>query len=333
MFDNLFEPVCEPAAHRLQGILVDGRYLVIDQRLKRNRLERRIWKRVITMKTKLTTLVLTTLIIWSTVFAADPAEYLGVVTVDSVQARPGQSFAVPVWLRGNNMEISALTIPLKFASPDLRLDSVVLNDVIWGADFSGIYLIDNNAQTVRITILPSDIAYPIPTVSAVDGIIARLYFSLDGLVAAGSIPIDSIYIDDILSNDVHLYTRIDVSNQSGSEIYQPGFLAGQIAVLDPTAVDDGLGAGNLPTEYELAQNYPNPFNPTTTISFSLPQAGAVKLEVFNILGQQVADLVNSRLEAGIHNVTFDAGNMPSGIYFYRLAHTEGVETRKMMLVK
>jgi len=89
----------------------------------------------------------------------------------------------------------------------------------------------------------------------------------------------------------------------------------------------------LPAEFHLAQNYPNPFNPMTTIEFSLPSAGKTKLEVFNILGQTVATLIDQRLAAGIHQVQFDAGNHPSGIYFYRLSHALGTQTRKMVMIK
>lgn len=94
----------------------------------------------------------------------------------------------------------------------------------------------------------------------------------------------------------------------------------------------------LPKVYSLSQNYPNPFNPMTTIEFSLPMASDVALEVFNIAGQKVATLVNSRLEAGYHSVTWDSRNnsgepLASGIYLYRLKADAFVETKKMMLLK
>ena len=79
--------------------------------------------------------------------------------------------------------------------------------------------------------------------------------------------------------------------------------------------------------------YPNPFNPTATISFSLPQAGDVRLEVFNIVGQKVATLVESQMEAGEHSVVWNAGDMASGVYLYRL-QARGINiTRKMALMK
>ncbi len=91
---------------------------------------------------------------------------------------------------------------------------------------------------------------------------------------------------------------------------------------------------NLPSSFELYQNYPNPFNPSTNIQFELAQSGQVRLEVFNILGQRVATLLNNDLkQAGVHTVTFDASNLASGMYIYRIQSGNYVQSRKMMLVK
>lgn len=89
----------------------------------------------------------------------------------------------------------------------------------------------------------------------------------------------------------------------------------------------------LPSDFALNQNYPNPFNPTTTISFALPKAAPVTLTVYNVIGQEVARLVDGPLPAGPHQVTFDAVNMASGIYFYRLQTDGFSEQRKMVLMK
>jgi predicted enzyme related to lactoylglutathione lyase len=100
----------------------------------------------------------------------------------------------------------------------------------------------------------------------------------------------------------------------------------------PTDVDSP-GENSLPGGYTLAQNYPNPFNPTTRISFSIPRAGEVRLDVFNIAGQRVATLVNTRLVAGNHEALFDAHDLASGIYLYRLTVGEYTSSRKMVLLK
>jgi hypothetical protein len=89
----------------------------------------------------------------------------------------------------------------------------------------------------------------------------------------------------------------------------------------------------LPSQYELMANYPNPFNPTTNIQFALPVSSNVKLTVVNALGQVVAELVNGEMSAGIHDVSWNAANMSSGIYFYRVEANDFVQTRKMLLLK
>lgn len=90
----------------------------------------------------------------------------------------------------------------------------------------------------------------------------------------------------------------------------------------------------MPTDYSLSQNYPNPFNPSTSIKFSLPKNGFVDLRVFNMLGQEVAQLVNNEMRAGYHQVNFDASSLSSGIYFYSIQISNGfVSTKKLMLMK
>ncbi len=98
------------------------------------------------------------------------------------------------------------------------------------------------------------------------------------------------------------------------------------------------GAGLVPDHYALNQNYPNPFNPTTDISFSLPVAGKVTLDIYNVLGQKVTTLVDGYFDAGEHTVVWDgtdANHNPvsSGIYLYRLQAGDFSDTKKMMLVK
>ncbi len=92
-------------------------------------------------------------------------------------------------------------------------------------------------------------------------------------------------------------------------------------------------ADALPNQYSLNQNYPNPFNPTTTIAFSLAKAGNVNLSVYNLLGQQVETLVDGPMGAGLQQITWDAGQYASGMYFYRLTTDDFSATRKMVLLK
>jgi hypothetical protein len=89
----------------------------------------------------------------------------------------------------------------------------------------------------------------------------------------------------------------------------------------------------VPDKLALEQNYPNPFNPTTTIKFSIPEAGYVKLTLYNILAQEIKTLVNESKEAGVHTVNFNASDLNSGLYIYKLEANGLTQTRKMTLVK
>jgi hypothetical protein len=89
----------------------------------------------------------------------------------------------------------------------------------------------------------------------------------------------------------------------------------------------------IPSGYDLAGNYPNPFNPSTTIEFSLPEDGLVSLKVYNLVGREVASILEQRLPAGVHHVKFDAQNLPSGTYLYRMQAGAFKQTRTMTLMK
>jgi hypothetical protein len=90
---------------------------------------------------------------------------------------------------------------------------------------------------------------------------------------------------------------------------------------------------SLPEGFSLQQNYPNPFNPSTSIKFSIPESGLTTLKVYNILGNEVTTLISGELKAGTFTETFDASDLPSGVYFYTLKSNNFYETKKMMLLK
>jgi hypothetical protein len=100
---------------------------------------------------------------------------------------------------------------------------------------------------------------------------------------------------------------------------------------------DELGAvrreNAIPTRLSLDQNYPNPFNPTTRIRFALPSEKQVRIEIYSVLGERIATLVNDRLSAGVYTVDVDGSRLSSGVYYYRLVAGETALTRKMLLVK
>jgi hypothetical protein len=97
------------------------------------------------------------------------------------------------------------------------------------------------------------------------------------------------------------------------------------------------GIGNvssiIPDKFYLNQNYPNPFNPSTTIKYGLKKQSNVELTIYDAIGRQIKTLVKNSQPAGSYEVTFNAQELSSGVYFYRLTTSEYVETKKMMLVK
>jgi Secretion system C-terminal sorting domain len=105
------------------------------------------------------------------------------------------------------------------------------------------------------------------------------------------------------------------------------------SVQSTTAIQEP--AGELPSSFDLAQNYPNPFNPSTTIVFLLPRFGHVTLKVFNAFGEEIATLMDKKLNAGRHRVSWAAEKLASGIYFYRMQvnYGEWTNTKKMIFVR
>lgn len=124
------------------------------------------------------------------------------------------------------------------------------------------------------------------------------------------------FIDDNVSSEKYSYRLKQIDND------------GQFEYSSPVQID----LGSLST-FWLNQNYPNPFNPSTTIQFSLPAALNVKIIIFNLLGQEIQTLVNETKEAGIHEIIFDAQNLNSGVYLYKIEAGSYIQTRKMTLIK
>jgi|GEM_PF-287598 len=113
---------------------------------------------------------------------------------------------------------------------------------------------------------------------------------------------------------------------TGHHEEKPGSLVDTIALQDENE-------GQVPDSFELEGNYPNPFNPTTTISFTVPEASPVRLAVYDMLGRQVRVLIDSNVAAGQTEVVFDAAGLPTGSYLYRLTTPQGSFVKKMLLVK
>ncbi len=154
--------------------------------------------------------------------------------------------------------------------------------------------------------------------------------------------------DSVMADSAHRHWRpTDLRGWNGSSWVRLGStINGNIAFLTTDQIYSafaftGISSGTVSVvnryviigEYWLDQNYPNPFNPSTTIPFVIPKAEFVSLKVFNSLGQDIATIVNGPRAAGNHRVTWDAGQVPSGVYFYRISAGSFVQTRTLHLVR
>jgi subtilisin family serine protease len=186
-----------------------------------------------------------------------------------------------------------------------------------------VYILDHNAQ-----LLPGwPATTPARNYEVFSSRFAPLVTDLDG---DGKVEL-------ILNSDNRdvLVWNFDASSDNGKNVGK--FLADNLntntfrSTALPTGIDNPPGV--LPATMQLAQNYPNPFNPTTTIDFQLPRKEHVSIDIFNILGQRVTQLVDETLPAGSHSVVFDGSSLASGVYLYRLATDKSQISRKMVMIK
>jgi hypothetical protein len=133
------------------------------------------------------------------------------------------------------------------------------------------------------------------------------------------------------------YSFVSGISIAGDELYlyNANLLNSKKAILTFHRVTTSVEAGMSvkPIDFILEQNYPNPFNPVTKIQFDIPNASFVTLELYNVLSQEVATLVNEKKEAGKYEARHNASNIPSGMYFYRIQVGDFTETKKILLVR
>jgi len=139
-------------------------------------------------------------------------------------------------------------------------------------------------------------------------------------------PDSTEFIDTSVNQGSSYYYRLKIIMKDSTEIQSYPVMLNTAA----TAIDQFV---TTPQQFELFNNYPNPFNPTTEISFSLPNTEKVTLKVYNLLGQEVAFLINQEMSAGKHSIKFDATHLPSGVYIYQLTAGSFFSNKKMMVLK
>jgi hypothetical protein len=258
----------------------------------------------------------------SALFAVDYHQF----GVGKAEAKSATTIVVPLVIT-NQDNLVALDIPLKF-SEGVLLKEVNFDDSrIEYFDFK-IANIDNENNTVVIGALPQMSYEAKPDLEAGTGVIANLVFEIDD-PSVTEVNIEAVELSDPYHKLMFVYH--DYTPDGKIADMRAEYPAFADVVVDSDPVDNG----SLPTVFALDQNYPNPFNPSTDISFALPTAGRVSLTVYNVLGQEVENLVNEHMEAGNHTVTWEASNYSSGVYFYRLVadNDKFVKTNKMMLLK
>lgn len=160
------------------------------------------------------------------------------------------------------------------------------------------------------------------------------YGQIDLLYEAGGDGAVSIFAKDFVNipagGEVVMWVGISVGDNEAEMIANMALAKNKYDLLTVSVEKDYT---TIPNNYVLNQNFPNPFNPATTIRFAIPQSEFVSLKVYDVLGNEVANLVNEELAAGSYKVQFDASSLTSGIYFYQIITTNYSETKKMNLIK
>jgi hypothetical protein len=218
-----------------------------------------------------------------------------------------------------NVEVNTVTPAIK--------DAATANQMaLWDAAMWGVPGIGANTITQSGYIFGDFDPTTIPGIKTEDGSgIVKIRDLNDNFAQTGTVKVSTI--DGKAIGALHWTSDIDSYNSAAAYTA----VIAEYNRLGGTAVNKT--GPDVPGSYELSQNYPNPFNPTTTINFNLAKASNVKLTVYNVLGQKVMTLVDSRMSAGQQTVKFDASKLTSGVYFYRLDAGNFSSVKKMLLVK
>lgn len=259
--------------------------------------------------------------------ALGQANFGGQVTIGSAIGEQNSQVVVSINLSGNNIEIAVLTIPIQFGSSDLTVDSVSFVGTLLKTNMAPLVMIDNDARTVRITYVPISGQ---PVITEASGLLGRIFFSISPTAIDQIVAVDSVYSVQQFGS-VEVWTRIEFADWDAQLYFASGVSGGTVSI--ETVLDADDDQFTLPSVLSLRQNFPNPFNPSTKITFSLPTYSEVSLKIYNILGQEIATLVEGQMPAGEYEYEWSSLTAASGIYFYRLRYQDQVLTKKMTLLK
>ncbi len=231
---------------------------------------------------------------------------------------------------------NAFTPVLDFAltAPEDSATAIVNGDlqVVWGSseDFDGDdvtyewVLYSEDTTTVIVTV-PSDENSTAATVT-LD------FATLDGILADQGLQVgeSASFVWNVRVSDGSDTLGVRGSYGTSGDDWEPIY---RHITAERAMQVSNEGDSDAPVTFALDQNYPNPFNPSTTIKFALPATADVTLTVYNMLGQKVSTLINRKMNSGFHSVPFDASNLASGMYIYRIQAASFASTKKMMLIK
>lgn len=153
-------------------------------------------------------------------------------------------------------------------------------------------------------------------------------FLLKNIVVDTTLADTTFRLSSPMDSSTVYFWHVRAGNRAGNSAF-----SGTIRFTTGTLIDGIESRHNVPGRFDLSQNYPNPFNPTTTIKYEVPKSSFVKIEVYDILGQRVATLVDAMKSPGSHVVVFNGAALASGLYFYRMSAGTYVSTREMMMIK
>lgn len=262
--------------------------------------------------------------------AQDPGDQDSVIVEPTYVAVGADSIHVRMWAITDD-SVMFYNMPLTFTASRTGINFEYVSYypplTLWEETFDSLLVSEDFLRMVAWSDLGGPVTEPPLHTSGILRQIWQLVFSVDPGAEPQVVDIDTTY--DFVNGEFCFGLA------GGAVQFTPAFVPGAIHY-GPTGIEDDID--NIPKEFALKQNYPNPFNPDTKLSFDLPKAQNVSLEVYNLLGQHVKTLANGMYDAGSHMVSWNGTNsdgedVPSGIYFYSLRTEEFSKANKMMLIR